>query len=125
MNARYVIATSSKVDLGGIDSSTVEKVAAPEYFTKDKKTEKKSSEEAFFKQGEKPEVWANHGSKGSGIRLANRELQKKKVASARAQDQKAVDKSLLTAIKKEQYLASYLASNFSLKSGDKPHEMKF
>lgn len=57
VNARYVIATSSKVDLSGIDSSTVEKVAGPEYFTKDKKTEKKSSEEAFFKQGEKPEVW--------------------------------------------------------------------
>ena len=63
--------------------------------------------------------------KEAEIDLLTIELQKKKVASARAQDQKAVDKSLLTAIKKEQYLASYLASNFSLKSGDKPHEMKF
>lgn len=56
VNARYVIATSSKVDLKGIDSSTVEKVSAADYFTKDKKAEKKAGEEAFFKQGEKPEV---------------------------------------------------------------------
>lgn len=105
VNARYVIATSFQVDLSGIDSSTVEKVASPDYFTKDKKTEKKASEETFFKQGEKPE--------------------KKKVASGRAQDQKAIDKALLSSIKKEKYLASYLATSFSLRNGQKPHEMKF
>jgi len=105
VNARYVIATSFKVDLSGIDASTVEKVASPDYFTKDKAAQKKSSEEAFFKQGEKPE--------------------KKQVASARAQDQKAVDKALLSEIKKEKYLASYLATSFSLRNGQRPHEMKF
>ena len=51
--------------------------------------------------------------------------QKKKVASARAADQKAVDQTLLSTIKKEQFLGSYLSSSFSLRTGDKPHEMKW
>lgn len=55
VNARYVIATSSKVELKGIDGKTVEKVAEDGYFTREKKQDK-SGEEAFFKQGEKPEV---------------------------------------------------------------------
>ena len=56
VNSRYVIATSAKVDLKGVDEKILEKVGEPDYFTKDKASEKKSSEEAFFKQGEKPEV---------------------------------------------------------------------
>lgn len=55
MNSRYVIATSTRVDIKGVDQKTVEKASAPDYFTKEKSNEKKS-EEAFFKQGEKPEV---------------------------------------------------------------------
>jgi len=55
VNARYVIATSLKVDLKGIDEKTVEKVGEEGYFTREKKQDKKG-EEAFFKQGEKPEV---------------------------------------------------------------------
>jgi large subunit ribosomal protein L6e len=56
VNARYVIATSHKIDLKGIDEKVLEKVAGADYFTKDKASEKKKSEEAFFKQGEQPEV---------------------------------------------------------------------
>ncbi|KAJ5450013.1 60S ribosomal protein L6-B [Penicillium daleae] len=104
VNARYVIATSKRIDISGVDAKTVEKVSTPDYFTKEKKAEKKS-EEAFFKQGEKPE--------------------KKKVASARAADQKAVDQSILSSVKKEEFLSSYLATTFSLRNGDKPHEMKW
>ncbi|KAI9699015.1 MAG: hypothetical protein M1836_003204 [Candelina mexicana] len=102
VNARYVIATSAKVDLSGIDDKTVEKVGSEGYFTREKKQDKKG-EEAFFKQGEKPE--------------------KKKPSSSRASDQKAVDKALLTNIKKEKDLIQYLGSSFSLRKGDKPHEM--
>lgn len=47
------------------------------------------------------------------------------MAEGRADDQKSIDKSLLATIKKEQFLASYLASSFSLRKGDKPHEMIF
>ncbi|MCJ1444479.1 MAG: hypothetical protein MMC23_004981 [Stictis urceolatum] len=104
VNARYVIATSQRVDLKGVDSATVEKVGQAGYFTAEKKKEK-ASEEAFFKQGEKPE--------------------KKQVTSARANDQKAVDKALLSSIKNEQYLLEYLRSTFSLRKGDRPHEMKW
>ena len=50
-----MIATSMKVELKGIDSATVEKAGGEGYFTADKKTDK-AGEEAFFKQGEKPEV---------------------------------------------------------------------
>ncbi|KAK2732691.1 hypothetical protein FQN57_002498 [Myotisia sp. PD_48] len=103
VNARYVIATSMKVDLKGVDEKTVEKVSNPSYFIQDKAKEQKG-EEGFFKQGEKPE---------------------KKVTSARATDQKAIDQSILATIKKEQFLDSYLASSFSLRKGDKPHEMKW
>lgn len=55
VNARYVIATSSKVDLKGIDEKVVEKVGEEGYFTRDK-AENKKGEEQFFAQGEKPEV---------------------------------------------------------------------
>ena len=52
-------------------------------------------------------------------------FQKKKVASARASDQKAVDHALLTTIKKEPHLMEYLGSSFSLRKGDRPHAMNF
>ena len=51
--------------------------------------------------------------------------QKKAPASDRAKDQKTVDKPLLSAIKNEEFLASYLKSSFSLRNGQKPHEMAF
>lgn len=52
-------------------------------------------------------------------------LQKKKIAGPRADDQKNIDKALVSAIKKEELLRDYLGSNFSLRKGDKPHEMAF
>ncbi|KAF2403533.1 hypothetical protein EJ06DRAFT_527156 [Trichodelitschia bisporula] len=104
VNARYVIATSTHVDVSGVDNKLLDKVSADGYFGKDK-DDKKKGEEAFFKQGEKPE--------------------KKKIASDRVSDQKAIDKPLLAVIKKVQFMDSYLSTTFSLRSGDKPHEMKF
>lgn len=55
MNARYVIATSAKVELNGVDEETLEKVGGEGYFTREKK-KAKADEDSFFKQGEKPEV---------------------------------------------------------------------
>ncbi|KAK0754155.1 ribosomal protein L6e-domain-containing protein [Schizothecium vesticola] len=104
VNARYVIATSLKVDLSGVPEAKINEIAAPKYFTADKAKEK-AGEEAFFKQGEK--------------------AQKKEVTSSRVADQKAIDKALLANIKKVDHLASYLASSFSLRKGDKPHEMQW
>ncbi|KAI9734873.1 MAG: hypothetical protein M1834_001953 [Cirrosporium novae-zelandiae] len=105
VNARYVIATSAKVELKGIDEETLKKVGDESYFDHEKSEKDQKSEEAFFKQGEKPE--------------------KKTIASGRANDQKAIDKALLANIKTEPFLAQYLATSFSLRNGDKPHEMKW
>jgi len=104
VNARYVIATSQTVDLKGVDQQAVEKASKDGYFTAEKKKEK-AGEEAFFKHGEKAE--------------------KKPVASARAADQKAVDKALLSNIKSDSHLVAYLRSSFSLRKGDRPHLMKW
>ena len=122
VNARYVIATSLKVELKGLDSKTIDKVSEKGYFTEGKSKDKKG-EEAFFKQGEKPEVSILslhtdiHGLMGC--------LQKKKISSTRAEHQKSVDKALLSTIKKESHLFEYLQSSFSLRNGDRPHEMKW
>ena len=55
VNSRYVIATSQKVDLSGVDEKKIEEIAQPKYFTAEK-TKEKAGEEAFFKQGEKAQV---------------------------------------------------------------------
>jgi large subunit ribosomal protein L6e len=104
VNARYVIATKTSVPLDGIDQATVDKAAGAEYFKRDKKADKKGSEEAFFAQGQ---------------------AQKKEISSERAEDQKKVDEALLKTIKKEAFLNEYLKAQFSLRKGDRPHEMVF
>jgi ribosomal protein L14E/L6E/L27E len=60
VNSRYVIATSTKVDISGLDQKTLDKIASPEYFAREKKSRKQKGEEAFAKQGEKPEVRRPH-----------------------------------------------------------------
>ncbi|KAL6886585.1 translation protein SH3-like domain-containing protein [Trichoderma longibrachiatum] len=55
VNSRYVIATSYKVDISGLDAAKIEEISQPKYFTAEKAKEKASAE-AFFKQGEKPQV---------------------------------------------------------------------
>jgi len=104
VNSRYVIATSEKIDLAGVDSKKIEEASDSKYFAA-AKGEKKKGEESFFAQGEKPE--------------------KKKPSSSRAADQKAIDKSILAFVKKEAHLAAYLGSSFTLRKGDRPHEMVF
>jgi large subunit ribosomal protein L6e len=51
------------VDLAGVDDSIVKKASEAGYFTKGK-AEKKQGEEAFFKQGEKPEVRTTNRAPG-------------------------------------------------------------
>lgn len=108
--------------MSGLDKTVLDKVSKSEYFSKDKAA-KKTGEEAFFKQGEKPEV--SFSTSGSSHWTQLIRVQKKELAAGRADDQKSVDKSIIAAIKKEPLLASYLKSSFSLRKGDKPHEMIF
>ena len=118
-----MIATSTKVDLKGLDQKAMEKVSGESYFSRDKKSRKEKGEEAFMKQGEKPEVSRDGGFNKSDWILTR--PQKKELPSERASDQKSIDKPILAAIKKEEMLASYLSSSFSLRHGQRPHEMKF
>lgn len=124
VNARYVIATSLKVDLAGIDEAKLNEIAQPKYFVGEK-TKEKAGEEAFFKQGEKAQVRFSHLDAQLKCTGTDSVSQKKEVNSARVADQKAIDKALLANIKKVEMLASYLSSSFSLRKGDKPHEMKW
>lgn len=56
VNSRYVIATQTKIDISGVESSTIDKVSKADYFVREKKSKSEKGEDAFFKQGEKPEV---------------------------------------------------------------------
>ena len=55
VNARYVIATSHKVDISGVDAKKIEEISGEKYFAREGAS-KKTGEAEFFKQGEKPEV---------------------------------------------------------------------
>ncbi|KAL6946956.1 60S ribosomal protein L6A [Hanseniaspora vineae] len=99
VNARYVIATSTNVSLEGVN---VEKFNV-EYFAREKLTRKQKAEANFF----------------------NEDQPKKEVKAERVEDQKIVDKALLAQIKKTPLLKQYLGASFSLKTGDKPHQLKF
>ncbi|GMM56566.1 hypothetical protein DAKH74_031820 [Maudiozyma humilis] len=99
VNARYVIATSTKV---AVESVNVEKFNVA-YFARDAKLSKKEKKEA--------QMFPENTSK--------------EVKSERIEDQKTVDKALLAEIKKTPLLKQYLATSFSLKNGDKPHLLKF
>jgi large subunit ribosomal protein L6e len=97
VNQAYVIATSTKVDVAGVDTSKFDDA----YFKSAEKKGKKQSEEGFFQEkAEKAPLPAEY--------VAN---------------QKAVDAALLGKLSDE--LKGYLSSRFTLRSGDRPHLMKF
>ncbi|KAH3663899.1 hypothetical protein WICMUC_005889 [Wickerhamomyces mucosus] len=98
VNARYVIATSTKIDVSAVDVAKFD----VEYFARE--SSKKSKSESQFFGEEQP---------------------KKEIKEERVSDQRNVDKQILAEIKKTPLLKDYLAASFSLKSGDKPHLMKF
>ncbi|AQZ15651.1 RPL6B (YLR448W) and RPL6A (YML073C) [Zygosaccharomyces parabailii] len=98
VNPRYVIATSTKVSLEGVN---VEKFDA-EYFAREKLNRKQKKEANLFP-----------------------EQQTKQIKTERVEDQKVVDKALLAQIKKTPLLKQYLAASFSLNTGDRPHLLKF
>lgn len=100
VNASYVIGTSTKIDVSGVDVSKFN-VA---YFARDRATEAKPTEEELF---------------------GDAKVAAPKIAEHRIADQKAVDASLIAEIKKTPLLKQYLATSFSLQKGDRPHLLKF
>nr|5IT7_EE Chain EE, KLLA0B04686p [Kluyveromyces lactis] len=99
VNARYVIATSTRVSLEGVNTEKFN-VA---YFSREKLSRKQRAEANFF----------------------NEDQPKKEIKAERIEDQKNIDKALLAEIKKTPLLKQYLAATFSLKNGDRPHLLKF
>ncbi|CDR46117.1 CYFA0S22e00210g1_1 [Cyberlindnera fabianii] len=99
VNARYVIATSTKIDVSSVDVAKFD----VEYFAREKSSKKTKSEAEFF-----------------GEQQPKKEIKEERVA-----DQKSVDKQLIAEIKKTPILKEYLSATFSLKNGDRPHLMKF
>jgi large subunit ribosomal protein L6e len=99
VNQTYVIATSTKVDVSGVDVSSIN----DEYFSRSK-DEKKEGEDEFF-LGDAPKAAV--------------------VSDQRKADQKKVDDALLKAVGATPMLEAYLAAQFTLTSSDQPHKMMF
>jgi large subunit ribosomal protein L6e len=99
VNQAYVIATSTKVDINGVDVTSF----TDEYFARSKDAPTEAEEEFF----------------------AGDALKQAVVSEQRKADQKKVDDALLQAVGAVPMLEAYLAAQFSLSASDKPHLMKF
>uniref|UniRef100_A0A2P2LJA9 60S ribosomal protein L6 n=1 Tax=Rhizophora mucronata TaxID=61149 RepID=A0A2P2LJA9_RHIMU len=100
VNQAYVIATSTKVDISGVNVDKFD----DKYFAKQVEKKKKKGQGEFFE--------------------ADKE-EKSVLPQEKKDDQKSVDASLISSIEKVPDLKAYLAARFSLKSGMKPHELVF
>ncbi|KAF2319429.1 hypothetical protein GH714_015762 [Hevea brasiliensis] len=100
VNQSYVIATSTKVDVSGINVDKFD----DKYFAKQAEKKKKKGEGEFF-ESEKEE--------------------KNVLPQEKKDDQKTVDASLIKSIEGVPDLKAYLGARFSLKAGMKPHELVF
>lgn len=92
----YVIATSTKVDVSGVDVSSFN----DKYFAR---TDESLKGELFVGDAPKPAI----------------------VSDQRKADQKTVDAALMKAVSAVPMLEAYLKAKFSLKNNDKPHKMLF
>jgi large subunit ribosomal protein L6e len=128
VNQAYVIATSTKVDVSGVKLTGIDDA----YFARDASGASAEEEEFFNNSAPQPAI----------------------VSDKRKADQKAVDTPLMAALQKvrgklklpmarpllcacaeivsiaspkpqDKMLKAYLNAKFSLKKGDRPHEMKF
>ncbi|KAK7358912.1 hypothetical protein VNO77_00853 [Canavalia gladiata] len=100
VNQSYVIATSTKVDVSGVNVDKFD----DKYFSKEVQKKKKKGEGEFF-ESEKEE--------------------KSVLPQQKKDDQKTVDSALIKAIESVPDLKAYLGARFSLKAGVKPHELVF
>ncbi|OCH92939.1 60S ribosomal protein L6 [Obba rivulosa] len=102
VNQAYVIATSTKVDLGDFK---VDEKFNDAYFAKPSSKGSRSAEEEFFAEG-KPKA-------------------KEAFPESKSADQKAVDAAVVAAIKKTDALGKYLKATFGLSKGQFPHQLAF
>jgi len=101
INQAYTIATSTKVDITGLQ---IPEKFNDAYFKKEKAPKQKKTEEQFFATENKP---------------------KKTIAAHRIADQKEFDANVLEIVNKVPHLAAYLNAKFTLTKGQYPHVLKF
>ncbi|KAL9249401.1 Large ribosomal subunit protein eL6-like protein [Drosera capensis] len=112
VNQAYVIATSTKVDISGVN---VEKFD-DKYFSKKADKKKNIKEEAEFFEAERKarlQFFAFYVSS----------MAKTKLPDEKKDDQKAVDADLIKTVECVPDLKTYLGARFSLQDGMKPHEL--
>ena len=102
VNAAYVLATSTKVDVSKAD---VTKLDDAFFARKADKTAKKGKDGEFIEDGKKKE--------------------KQPISAERKSEQSRVDAALADAIKAVPQLTNYLHAKFSLTQGQKPHLLSF
>ncbi|KAK2438703.1 60S ribosomal protein L6-3 [Trifolium repens] len=100
VNQAYVIGTSTKVDISGVNVDNFD----DKYFSKESQKKKTKGEGEFFESDKE---------------------EKKVLPQQKKDDQKTVDAALLKSIESVPDLKTYLGARFSLKAGVKPHELVF
>ena len=100
VNQRFCIATSTKVDLGGADFSSID----DSYFAREVAKEEKPSSATPFADGAK---------QGGGT------------PDEKKTKQKAVDTAIVKSVQKDAVLKAYLKAKFALSNASKPHVMVF
>lgn len=117
IDSRYIIATSTKINISSVDTSKI----TPELF-KRAKTEKRVKSEGEF-MGDKAKKAAEAKAKKTA-----KAAKKSVVPEVRVALQKSVDTALIAAIKKDAQgaeKAGYLRSVFTVKPGDMPHRLNW
>jgi large subunit ribosomal protein L6e len=102
VNQAYVIATSTRVDITGLNLPAHINDA---YFKKPSKRNQTKTADSFFVSDDK--------------------TKKAPLPDNKKADQKAVDSAIIASIDKVPLLSSYLANRFSLQNGQYPHQIKF
>jgi len=100
VNAAYVIGTSTKIDVSGVE---LPETVCDAYFKRPKEEKKKKTADEFFAGDDEHEGPSDE----------------------RKADQAKVDAALMTKIDEVPMLKAYLGALFTLTKGMKPHEMKF
>ena len=121
VNSRYIIATTTSVDISKIDVSSI----TNETFQRAKREKRVKGEGEFM--GDKAKKSAEKSAKKT--KLSRKAVGKGgKVSDERRSLQKKVDAGIVAALKLDKQgkeKAGYLKSIFTIKSGDQPHRLKW
>ncbi|CAD8063944.1 unnamed protein product [Paramecium sonneborni] len=106
VNSAYVIPTSTKVDVNGVNAGQVD----DEYF-KRTQAQRRKNEQGF---------WAKRGEL-----TAEQQTAEKTRLEGKRKTQKSIDDALVAAVKKTPLLKQYLGARFSIGKTTRPHDLVF